>query len=57
MMSTNAISFILLNKYRKGVTSQVLGKEIQLLKAEMLERGYDVGIAENMEDVMTHGVM
>ncbi|ODN06204.1 Glycerol-3-phosphate acyltransferase 1, mitochondrial [Orchesella cincta] len=55
MMSTNAISFILLNKYRKGVTTQVLAKEIELLAEEMLDRGYDVGISGNMEDVITHG--
>ncbi|CAL8077476.1 unnamed protein product [Orchesella dallaii] len=56
MMSTNAISFILLNKYRKGVTTQVLAREIEMLSEEMLDRGYDVGISGNMEDVITHGL-
>lgn len=55
-MSTNAIAFLLLNKFRKGVTIQELSKEMGILIEEMLERGYDVGISGDMNDVIKHGV-
>lgn len=56
MMSTNAIAFLLLNKFRRGVTTQELGKEIEILVSEMLERGFDVAISGSTDEVIKHGV-
>lgn len=55
-MSTNAIAFLLLNKYRRGVSTAVLSKEIQALVDEMLKMGYDVSITGEMTEVVNHGV-
>jgi len=55
-MSTNAIAFLLLNKYRNGVSLDVLKKEIEKLRNEMFDRNHDSGFSTNLDDVLDHGV-
>lgn len=56
LMSTNVISFLLLNKFRHGVTIEKLAQEMELLKHELILRNHDVDISGDMRDVIQHGV-
>jgi len=55
-MSTNIIAFLLLNKFREGVTTEVLLKELEILQAELQGRNHDLSINSDMKEVIKHGV-
>lgn len=56
LMSTNVIAFLLLNKFREGITIDVLRKELDLLQAELRARSHDLSIASDTMEVIKHGV-
>ncbi len=56
-MSTNVLAFLLLNKYRSGVTLDKLAAEMHTLKLEFLERKHDVNLDGDMKDVIIHAVI
>lgn len=57
MTSTNAIAFLLLNKFRNGVDLDTMKKEIVELKEELVSRGHDSGFTQDdMDAVLNHGV-
>lgn len=56
-MSTNAVAFLLLNKYRDGVSIEIMKKEVAELKKDMLLRGHDSGFSDDMDEVVEYGVI
>ena len=56
-MSTTAIAFILLNKYRNGVTMEKLVQEMDILKQELIRRNHMVIYDEDTKDTIEHGVL
>ncbi len=56
MTSTNAIAFLLLNKFRNGTDVETLQKEMLELREELVLRGHDSTFTHDMEAVLNHGV-
>jgi len=54
--STNIIAFLLLNKFREGVSYKILTEEMEILKSEIIARNHDVGFSGDMKDVVKHGL-
>jgi len=55
-MSTNLLSFLLLHKYRSGVSFPVLVAEFENLVKTVLSRKFDVGFSGEFEDVVLHAL-
>jgi glycerol-3-phosphate O-acyltransferase 1/2 len=55
-MSTNAVAFLLLNRFRNGVGMHRLVEAMEKLKEELFYGGRDVGFTGDMVDVITHAV-
>ncbi|OXA44180.1 glycerol-3-phosphate acyltransferase 1, mitochondrial [Folsomia candida] len=57
MTSTNAIAFLLLNKFRNGISLDRLKGEMLALKEELVVRGHDSTFTdEDIESALNHGV-
>ena len=55
-MSTNAVAFLLLNKFRNGVNMEKLVEAMEQLKRQLFYAGRDVGFSGEMVDVINHAV-
>lgn len=56
IMSTNAVSFILLKKYRNGATVEQLALELSNLCNKLSQADRDVGFSGNSKHVVKHAV-
>ncbi|KAJ4426510.1 hypothetical protein ANN_27324 [Periplaneta americana] len=54
VMSTNAVAFLLLNRFRNGVTMEKLVEAMERLKKDLFYSGRDVGFTGEMVDVINH---
>ncbi|KAJ9597799.1 hypothetical protein L9F63_011341, partial [Diploptera punctata] len=54
VMSTNAVAFLLLNKFRNGVSMERLVGAMEQLKKDLFNAGRDVGFSGDMMDVINH---
>jgi hypothetical protein len=57
MTATNAIAFLLLNKFRNGVEIDTLKEEMLELKEELVLRGHDSMFTEDIDAGLAHGVI
>lgn len=55
-MSTNAVSFLLLKKYRNGTTLEQLAIDLCVLRNKLNQANRDVGFSGNSRDVVQHAV-
>jgi glycerol-3-phosphate O-acyltransferase 1/2 len=55
-MSTNAVAFLLLNRFRNGVSMDKLVEAMEKLKKDLFYAGRDVGFLGDMVDVINHAV-
>lgn len=55
-MSTNAVSFILLKKYRNGATVEQLALELSYLRNKLSQADRDVGFSGDSKHVVKHAV-
>jgi hypothetical protein len=55
-MSTNAVAFLLLNRFRNGVSMEKLVEAMEMLKKDLFYAGCDVGFMGDMVDVINHAV-
>lgn len=56
IMSTNAVSFLLLKKYRNGATLEQLATDLSIMRDKLSQANRDVGFSGNSEDVVKHAV-
>jgi glycerol-3-phosphate O-acyltransferase 1/2 len=56
VMSTNAVAFLLLNRFRNGVSMEKLVKAVERLKEDLFCAGRDVGFTGETLDVINHAV-
>jgi hypothetical protein len=56
VMSTNAVAFLLLNRFRNGVTMDKLVEAMEKLKQDLYYAGRDVSFTGDMVDVINHAV-
>jgi len=55
-MSTNAVSFLLLKKYRNGTTLDQLAIELSILRDKLSQADRDIGFSGTSKDVVEHAV-
>lgn len=55
-MSTNAVSFLLLKKYRNGTTIEQLAKELSIMRNKLSLANRDIGFSGNSKDVVRYAV-
>lgn len=55
-MSTNAVSFLLLTKFRNGCTLLTLAEALESLTNELIAHNRDVGFTGEPLDVVNHAV-
>jgi hypothetical protein len=55
-MSTNAVAFLLLNRFRNGISMEKLVEAMEKLKKDLYYAGRDVGFMGDMVDVINHAV-
>lgn len=55
-MSTNAVSFLLLKKYRNGTTLEQLTIDLTIMRNQLSQNDRDVGFSGNSRDVVKHAV-
>lgn len=55
-MSTNAVCFLLLKKFRNGTTVEQLALELSLLRDKLSQAGRDTGFSGDSVDVVKHAV-
>lgn len=55
-MSTNALAFILLHRYRKGATVEELVEALDSLRQELASCGRDIGFSGDSIDVLNYSV-
>ncbi|KAF5283504.1 hypothetical protein FQR65_LT02657 [Abscondita terminalis] len=56
VMSTNAVAFLLMHKFRQGVTLEVLGSALDELRRELVYKQKDVGFSGNSLDIIRYAV-
>jgi glycerol-3-phosphate O-acyltransferase 1/2 len=56
VMSTNAVAFLLLNRFRNGVSMDKLVEAMEKLKQDLFCAGRDVGFTGDMVDIINHAV-
>lgn len=54
VMSTNAVAFLLLNRFRNGVSMDKLVEAMEKLKQDLFYAGRDVGFTGDMVDIINH---
>jgi len=55
-MSTNAVSFLLLKKYRNGTTLDQLAIELSILRDKLSQADRDIGFSGTSKNVVEHAV-
>lgn len=55
-MSTNAVSFLLLKKYRNGTTLKQLAIDVSMMRDKLSQANRDVGFSGNSNDVVQYAV-
>lgn len=55
-MSTNAVCFLLLKKYRNGTTLEQLAKDLSIMRDKLSQTNRDVGFSGRSIDVVKHAV-
>lgn len=55
-MSTNAVSFLLLKKYRNGTTFEQLTKDVSIMRDKLSQADRDIGFSGNSKDVVQYAV-
>lgn len=55
-MSTNAVSFLLLRKYRNGTTLEQLTIDLSIMRDKLNRANRDVGFSGSSRDVVLHAV-
>lgn len=55
-MSTNAVSFLLLKKYRNGTTLEQLAMDLSIMRDKLCRADRDIGFSGNSRDVVEHAV-
>lgn len=56
IMSTNAVAFLLLNKYRNGTTIEELSVALAELKEDLYCAGRDVGFSGEISEIVNYAV-
>ncbi|XP_050537298.1 glycerol-3-phosphate acyltransferase 1, mitochondrial isoform X2 [Daktulosphaira vitifoliae] len=56
IMSTNAVSFLLLKKYRNGTTISQLSKELTNLRHKLAQSNRDIGFSGSSRDVILYTI-
>ncbi|XP_025420719.1 glycerol-3-phosphate acyltransferase 1, mitochondrial-like isoform X2 [Sipha flava] len=56
IMSTNAVSFLLLKKYRNGTTIEQLAKELSIMRDKLSQCDRDIGFSGNSKDVVQYAL-
>jgi len=56
VMSTNAVAFLLLNRFRNGVSMDKLVEAMEKLRQDLFYAGRDVGFTGDMVDIINHAV-
>lgn len=56
IMSTNAVSFLLLKKFRNGTTLKLLADDLSILCDKLSQANRDIGFSGNSKDVVKHAV-
>lgn len=56
IMSTNAVCFLLLKKYKNGTTLEQLAKELSIMRDNLLHADRDIGFSGNSKSVVKHAV-
>lgn len=56
VMSTNAVAFLLLNRFRNGVSMDKLVEAMEKLRQDLFYVGRDVGFTGDMVDIINHAV-
>ena len=56
VMSTNAVAFLLLYRFRNGVSMEKLVEAMEKLRQDLFYAGRDVGFTGDMVDVINHAV-
>jgi len=56
VMSTNAVAFLLLNRFRNGVSMDKLVEALEKLRQDLFYAGRDVGFTGDMVDIINHAV-
>lgn len=55
-MSTNAVCFLLLKKFRNGTTLDQLADNLSILRDKLSQANRDIGFSGNSKDVVKHAV-
>lgn len=55
-MSTNAVCFLLLKKYRNGTTLQQLALDLSFMRDKLSRADRDFAFSGNSKDVVEHAV-
>lgn len=55
-MSTNAVCFLLLKKFRNGTTLDQLADNLSILRNKLSQANRDIGFSGNSKDVVKHAV-
>lgn len=55
-MSTHAVCFLLLNKYRTGTTLEQLANDLSILRDKLSQGNRDVGFSGKSVEVIKHAV-
>jgi len=55
-MSTDAVCFLLLKKYRKGATSNQLAIDLSIMRDKLSQADRDIGFSGSSKDVVKHAV-
>lgn len=56
IMSTNAVCFLLLKKYRNGTTLEQLAQDLSIMRDKLSQDDRDIGFSGNSIDVVKHAV-
>ncbi|XP_017778247.1 PREDICTED: glycerol-3-phosphate acyltransferase 1, mitochondrial isoform X1 [Nicrophorus vespilloides] len=56
IMSTNAVAFLLLNKYKQGVSMQELVDALDELKTELIAKNREIGFTGDYLDVINYAI-
>ncbi|XP_065173750.1 glycerol-3-phosphate acyltransferase 1, mitochondrial isoform X2 [Atheta coriaria] len=56
VMSTNAVAFLLLNKFRNGCKAQVLVDALEELKLDLIAKGKEIGFVGDNLDIINYSI-
>lgn len=55
-MSTNAVCFLLLKKYRNGTTLEQLAEDLSIMRDKLSQANRDIGFSGDSKYVVEHAV-